>query len=63
MSLWTRGANMFRLERVNREIDEELESHVLDGHRKNNQVGTNADFGAGLALRRRALLVRLRGCR
>jgi putative ABC transport system permease protein len=30
MSLWTRMANVFRGERVNREIDEELEAHVDD---------------------------------
>jgi putative ABC transport system permease protein len=30
MSLWTRMANVFRGERVNREIDEELEAHVAE---------------------------------
>jgi predicted permease len=30
MSLWTRVANVFRGERVNREIDNELESHVAE---------------------------------
>jgi putative ABC transport system permease protein len=30
MSLWTRIANVFRGERLNREIDEELESHVAE---------------------------------
>ena len=30
MSLWTRIANVFRGERVNREIDEELEAHVAE---------------------------------
>jgi len=28
MSLWTRMANVARGERLNREIDEELESHI-----------------------------------
>ena len=28
MSLWSRIANVFRGDRLNREIDEELESHV-----------------------------------
>src|SRR3974390_3920673 len=30
MSLWTRIANVFRWERVNREIDEELEAQVAE---------------------------------
>ncbi len=30
MSLWTRVANVFRGERLNREIDEELEAHVAE---------------------------------
>ena len=30
MSLWTRVANVFRRARVNREIDEELESHIAE---------------------------------
>ena len=30
MSLWTRITNVFRGDRLNREIDEELESHVAE---------------------------------
>src|SRR6266446_9452069 len=30
MSLWSRTANVFRSDRLNREIDEELESHIQE---------------------------------
>ena len=33
MSLWSRITNVFRGDRLNRELDEELQSHIEDGHR------------------------------
>jgi hypothetical protein len=48
MSLWTRMANVFQEAQVNREIDDELEAHVVRGDGIRARRGGSAK-GAGLA--------------
>jgi predicted permease len=52
MSLWTRIANVFRTERVNREIDEELEAHVAEAMASGRDAA-EARRALGSALRHR----------
>src|SRR5580658_5365188 len=52
MSLWTRIANVFRGERLNREIDEELEAHIAEAIAKGREPGeVRRLFGSTLRLR------------
>lgn len=48
MSRWSRIANAFRSERLNREFDEELESHVEDAAAEGIS-GMQQDYGSPLA--------------
>jgi len=52
MSLWTRIANVFRGEQVNREIDEELEAHVAEAMASGRDAA-EARRALGSALRHR----------
>src|SRR5580704_13103216 len=52
MSLWTRMANVFRGERLNREIDEELEAHIAEAIAQGRDPG-EARRALGSALRHR----------
>ena len=52
MSLWSRIANVFRADRLNREIDEELQLHILDAIEQGRDPG-EARRAFGSALRRR----------
>src|SRR5580658_2902491 len=52
MSLWTRIANVFRGERLNREIDEELEAHIAEAIAEGRDPGeARRAFGSTLRLR------------
>lgn len=46
MSLWSRIANVFRGDRLNREIDEELESHIAEAmeHGRNPEEARWAEW-------------------
>src|SRR5271155_5642719 len=52
MSLWSRIANAFRAERLNREIDEELQSHIEEAMEQGRDP-EEARKAFGSALRRR----------
>jgi putative ABC transport system permease protein len=52
MSLWSRIANVFRADRLSREIDEELQSHILDAIEQGRDPD-EARRAFGSALRRR----------
>src|SRR5260370_3600845 len=52
MSLWTRIANVFLTERVNREIDEEVEAHVAEAMASGRDAA-EARRALGSALRHR----------
>ena len=55
MSLWSRLANAFRGDRVNREIDEELESHVAEAIEQGREPAeARRAFGSVLRSARRA---------
>ncbi len=60
MSLWTRMGNVFRGERVNREIDEELEAHVAEAveEGRDGEEARRA-LGSALRIRERSRDVRL----
>src|ERR1035441_10220490 len=52
MSLWSRIANAFRSERVSREIDEELESHIAEAIEQGREPGeARKAFGGALQTR------------
>ncbi len=54
MSLWSRIANVFRGDRVNREIDEELESHIAEAIEQGREPAeARRAFGSVLRNRRR----------
>src|ERR1700675_1300048 len=60
MSLWTRIANMFRGDRLNREIDEELESHIAEAiARGRDPVEARKELGSALRHRENSRDVRL----
>src|ERR1700675_620285 len=60
MSLWTRIANMFRGDRLNREIDEELESHIAEAiARGRDPVEARKALGSALRHREGSRDVRL----
>src|SRR5580698_9778111 len=52
MSLWSRIANVFRADRLNREIDEELQSHIEEAIEQGRDP-EEARKAFGSALRRR----------
>ncbi|HEY7303757.1 MAG TPA: ABC transporter permease [Bryobacteraceae bacterium] len=52
MSLWSRLANVFRSDRLSREIDEEFESHVAEATEQGRDpVAVRAAFGSALRTR------------
>ncbi len=60
MSLWTRLANVFRGEHLNREIDEELEAHIAEAvEQGRNPVEARKAFGSTLRHREGSRDVRL----
>src|SRR5271154_5287054 len=60
MSLWSRIANVFRAERLNREIDEELQSHILDAiEQGRDPAEARRAFGSPLRRREETRDVRL----
>ena len=60
MSLWSRIANVFRAERLNREIDEELQSHILDAiEQGRDPAEVRRAFGSALRQREESRDVRL----
>ena len=46
MSLWSRIANVFRGDRLNREIDEELESHIAEARNGTRRGRSETRAGA-----------------
>lgn len=60
MSLWSRMANVFRLRRVQQELDEELQFHVEERTRQLTAAGMSHDAALREARRRLGNLVRLR---
>src|ERR1039457_3369900 len=60
MSLWTRITNVFRGDRLSRDIDEELQSHIADAieHGRDPSEARRA-FGSPLRHREHSLDVRL----
>jgi putative ABC transport system permease protein len=63
MSLWSRMANVFRADRLSREIDEELQSHI-EAAIEEGRDATEARRAFGVALRQREACrdVRLTAC-
>jgi predicted permease len=60
MSLWSRIANVFRNDRLNREIDEELESHIQEAiEHGRNPAEVRRAFGSTLRHREESRDVRL----
>jgi putative ABC transport system permease protein len=60
MSLWTRMANAFRGERLNREIDEELDAHIAEAIAQGRDPGeARRAFGSLLRHRERSRDVRI----
>jgi len=60
MSVWTRIANVFRGERVNQEIDEELEAHIAEAVAHGRDPGeARRAFGSMMRHRERSRDVRL----
>ena len=60
MSLWSRIANVFRGSRLNREIDEELESHIQEAiEQGRDPVEARAAFGSALRRREESRDIRL----
>src|SRR5260221_7720611 len=60
MSLWSRLANVFRGERLSREIDEELEAHVAEAMAEGQSPeAARKAFGSALRNRERSRDVRL----
>jgi hypothetical protein len=60
MSFWSRIANVFREERVNREIDEELKSHIEEAVAQGRELTeVRRSFGAPLHLREESRDIRL----
>jgi predicted permease len=60
MSLWSRIANVFRADRLNHEIDEELESHILDAIEQGRDPDeARRAFGSALRQREESRDVRL----
>jgi predicted permease len=60
MSVWTRVANIFRGERVNREIDEELEAHIAEAIANGREPGeARRALGSMMRHRERSRDVRL----
>src|SRR3954449_6519917 len=60
MAFWSRLANVFRRDRLSREIDEELEAHVAEAiEQGRDPVEARRAFGAMLHTREAALDVRL----
>ncbi|QOY89955.1 ADOP family duplicated permease [Paludibaculum fermentans] len=60
MSFWLRLSNVFRGERLNREIDEELEAHVADAVAEGrNEAEARRALGAALRLREESRDLRL----
>jgi predicted permease len=62
MSLWSRVANVFRGDRLNREIDEELESHIREAIEHGRDPATvRRAFGSALRHREESRDIRLIG--
>jgi hypothetical protein len=60
MSLWSRFANTFRGDRLNREIDEELQSHIVEAIEQGRDPGeARRAFGSRLRHREGSRDVRL----
>jgi predicted permease len=60
MSMWSRIANVFRRDRVNQELDEELESHIEEAIAQGRDPAeVRRAFGASLQLREESLDIRL----
>src|SRR5262245_23738170 len=60
MSLWSRIANVFRSERLNREIDEELESHLAEAiERGRGPASARKAFGQAVHHREASRDIRL----
>jgi putative ABC transport system permease protein len=60
MSLWTRMANVLRRDRVNQEIDEELEAHIAEAVERGRAPGeARISFGSALRHREESRDVRL----
>jgi putative ABC transport system permease protein len=60
MSLWSRFANVFRRDRLNREIDEELQSHIAEAIAEGREPGeARAALGPLLSHRERSRDIRL----
>src|SRR4051794_28162161 len=60
MSLWSRIANTFRGDRLNREIEEELASHLAEGSEQGrNPSEIRRAFGSALRVREQSRDIRL----
>jgi len=60
MSLWSRLTNVFRSDRLHRELDEELESHIEDAIQQGrNPAEARRAFGSPLLRREESRDVRL----
>jgi putative ABC transport system permease protein len=60
MSLWSRIANVFRRDRLNRDIEEELESHIAEAITEGRDPGeARRAFGSVLSHRERSRDIRL----
>ena len=60
MSFWSRMANVFRSDRLSREIDEELQSHIADAiEQGRDPVEVRRAFGSVLRNREESLDIRL----
>ncbi len=53
MSIWTRIANVFRADKLNREIDEELQSHLEDAREQDGLTAHEARRALGSPLKHR----------
>jgi hypothetical protein len=60
MSLWSRIANVFRGDRLNRDIEEELQSHIAEAITEGRDPGeARRAFGSVLSHRERSRDIRL----
>src|SRR5216684_6677590 len=62
MSLWSRITNVFRSDRLSRDIDEELESHIAEAiEQGRDPVEARRAFGSALRVREESRDIRLIG--
>src|ERR1051326_6762064 len=60
MSIWSRIANVLRVERLTREIDDELEAHIIEATAEGREASEiRKSFGSPLRLREESRDIRI----